>query len=140
AAATGTRPPRRAARARPRPPRSPPPRGVAPRGRRRARAPAPRSRWRGAGRRRPPSAAPAAPGWASRNRLPSSPPKPMTAPPPRQTMADPTFLPGLELSRALYEEAVRPILEEAHPDLRYAAARVGSGSEVLGFDSSRSAD
>ncbi|MFJ9622713.1 DUF4037 domain-containing protein [Streptomyces sp. NPDC101181] len=50
------------------------------------------------------------------------------------------FLPGLELSRILYEEAVRPILEAELPGLRYAAARVGPGSEVLGFDTARSAD
>lgn len=50
------------------------------------------------------------------------------------------FLPGIELSRALYEEAVRPILRDHYPGLRYAAARVGSGSEVLGFDTARSAD
>ncbi|MFC8825000.1 DUF4037 domain-containing protein [Streptomyces sp. NPDC057137] len=52
----------------------------------------------------------------------------------------PDFIPGLDLSRILYEEAVRPILDSAYPGLRYAAARVGSGSEVLGFDSARSAD
>lgn len=50
------------------------------------------------------------------------------------------FIPGLDLSRLLYEEAVRPVLDSAYPGLRYAAARVGSGSEVLGFDSARSAD
>ncbi|MFE3251384.1 DUF4037 domain-containing protein [Streptomyces sp. NPDC059209] len=50
------------------------------------------------------------------------------------------FLPGLELSRILYEEAVRPVLDSAYPGLRYAAARIGSGSEVLGFDTARSAD
>lgn len=53
---------------------------------------------------------------------------------------DADFLPGLELSRILYEEAVRPVLDSAYPGLRYAAARVGSGSEVLGLDSARSAD
>jgi hypothetical protein len=53
---------------------------------------------------------------------------------------EPAFLPGLELSRILYEEAVEPILANAHPGLHYAAARVGTGSEVLGFDSPRSAD
>jgi Domain of unknown function (DUF4037) len=52
----------------------------------------------------------------------------------------PIFRPGLELSRLLYEEAVRPILAEAFPGLCYAAARIGHGSEVLGFDSERSAD
>ncbi|WP_055586125.1 DUF4037 domain-containing protein [Peterkaempfera griseoplana] len=56
------------------------------------------------------------------------------------TISGAAFLPGLELSRILYEEAVRPILEEALPGLRHAAARVGSGSEVLGFDTPRSAD
>ncbi|GAB2870079.1 DUF4037 domain-containing protein [Streptomyces deserti] len=56
------------------------------------------------------------------------------------TTSDAAFLPGLELSRILYEESVRPILREAFPHLRYAAARVGSGSEVLGFDTPRSAD
>ncbi|WP_329033699.1 DUF4037 domain-containing protein [Streptomyces sp. NBC_01725] len=50
------------------------------------------------------------------------------------------FIPGLDLSRVLYEEAVRPVLDSAYPGLRYAAARVGSGSEVLGFDTARSAD
>ncbi|MER8069465.1 DUF4037 domain-containing protein [Streptomyces sp. NPDC094034] len=56
------------------------------------------------------------------------------------TTADPAFLPGLELSRILYEEAVRPLLDDAFPGLSHAAARVGTGSEVLGFDTARSAD
>ncbi|MDP9950814.1 MULTISPECIES: DUF4037 domain-containing protein [Streptomyces] len=56
------------------------------------------------------------------------------------TTHDRVFLPGLELSRLLYEEAVRPLLDAECPGLRYAAARVGAGSEVLGFDTARSAD
>ncbi|MFF5769981.1 DUF4037 domain-containing protein [Streptomyces californicus] len=56
------------------------------------------------------------------------------------TTHDRVFLPGLELSRILYEEAVRPLLDAECPGLRYAAARVGAGSEVLGFDTARSAD
>ncbi|MFE4916204.1 DUF4037 domain-containing protein [Streptomyces sp. NPDC056652] len=56
------------------------------------------------------------------------------------TSADAAFLSGLELSRILYEEAVRPLLDDAFPGLRHAAARVGTGSEVLGFDTARSAD
>ncbi|MEI5034038.1 DUF4037 domain-containing protein [Streptomyces sp. S1A(2023)] len=56
------------------------------------------------------------------------------------TPPDPAFLPGLDLSRILYEEAVRPVLDAEYPGLRYAAARIGSGSEVLGFDTARSAD
>ncbi|GAA3794207.1 DUF4037 domain-containing protein [Streptomyces phyllanthi] len=55
-------------------------------------------------------------------------------------MPTPAFLPGLELSRILYEESVRPLLAEAYPTLRYSAARIGPGSEVLGFDTPRSAD
>lgn len=58
----------------------------------------------------------------------------------RMTAPDPEFLPGLELSRIFYTEAVRPILDREHPGLAYAAARVGTGSEVLGLDSPRSAD
>jgi hypothetical protein len=52
----------------------------------------------------------------------------------------PPFLPGVELARVFYEEAVRPLLAEAFPTLAYSAARVGSGSEVLGYDTERSAD
>ncbi|MFJ9376175.1 DUF4037 domain-containing protein [Streptomyces sp. NPDC101455] len=52
----------------------------------------------------------------------------------------PTFLPGLELSRRFYTEAVRPLLEDAAPDIPHSAARIGSGSEVLGYDTPRSTD
>jgi uncharacterized protein DUF4037 len=48
----------------------------------------------------------------------------------------PVFVPGLQLSRAFYTEAVQPHLA----DLPHSAARMGSGSEVLGFDTPRSAD
>jgi hypothetical protein len=50
------------------------------------------------------------------------------------------FLPGLELCRRFYEEAVRPLLERYFPDLPYAAARIGPGSDVLGFDTEMSMD
>ncbi|MEQ0564579.1 DUF4037 domain-containing protein [Amycolatopsis sp. NEAU-NG30] len=50
------------------------------------------------------------------------------------------FLPGLELSRRFYDEAVRPLLHRHFGDLPHAAARIGTGSEVLGFDTARSAD
>ncbi len=56
------------------------------------------------------------------------------------TTSHAAFMPGIELSKVLYEEAVRPILRGLFPGLRYAAARVGAGSEVLGFDTPRSAD
>ncbi len=52
----------------------------------------------------------------------------------------PAFLPGLELSRRFYQELVKPLLEEAFPALLYAAALIGHGSEVLGFDTEMSRD
>ncbi|MDQ3750966.1 MAG: DUF4037 domain-containing protein, partial [Acidobacteriota bacterium] len=50
------------------------------------------------------------------------------------------FIPGLELSRLFYLEAVKPIFEASFPDLRYSAALIGGGSEALGFDTEMSAD
>lgn len=50
------------------------------------------------------------------------------------------FLPGLDLSEALYREAVRPILSRNFPGLATSAALLGSGSEVLGFDTPQSPD
>ncbi|MEV0897091.1 DUF4037 domain-containing protein [Actinoplanes sp. NPDC049802] len=52
----------------------------------------------------------------------------------------PSFMPGLSLCRLFYLEAVRPLLDRAYPGLSHAAARIGPGSEVLGFDSERSVD
>jgi len=52
----------------------------------------------------------------------------------------PHFLPGLELSERFFHQAVAPILEHHFPALRYAAARLGQGSDVLGFDTPRSMD
>jgi hypothetical protein len=52
----------------------------------------------------------------------------------------PEFVKGLELSRLFFEEAVRPALAAEFPRLRYAAALIGTGSEVLGFDTEMSAD
>src|ERR1700722_12017243 len=50
------------------------------------------------------------------------------------------FVPGLRLAGEFYAEVVRPLLDEACPGLDHAAALLGSGSEVLGFDSPRSTD
>jgi hypothetical protein len=50
----------------------------------------------------------------------------------------PPFIPGIELARAFHAEIVAPLLA-GEPE-RYAAALLGPGSEVLGFDSARSAD
>lgn len=47
---------------------------------------------------------------------------------------------GLELSRAFYEEAVRPILVRRFPRLEHGAALIGPGSEVLGYDDETSTD
>ncbi|AGL20348.1 DUF4037 domain-containing protein [Actinoplanes sp. N902-109] len=52
----------------------------------------------------------------------------------------PAFTPGVRLCRLFYEEAVRPLLDRAFPGLPHAAARVGPGSDVLGFDTERSTD
>jgi hypothetical protein len=51
-----------------------------------------------------------------------------------------SFVPGLELSGALYRELVRPILEENFPGLPHSAALLGIGSEILGYDTARSTD
>jgi hypothetical protein len=50
------------------------------------------------------------------------------------------FIPGLELARKFFEEAVRPILESDFSGVPYSAALIGSGSEVLGFDTVMSTD
>lgn len=47
---------------------------------------------------------------------------------------------GLELSRRFYFEAVLPILQQRFPRLQHAAALLGAGSEVLGFDDDISTD
>jgi hypothetical protein len=50
------------------------------------------------------------------------------------------FTPGLELAGAFFAEVVGPLLAEAFGQLRYSAALLGPGSEVLGYDSVRSTD
>lgn len=49
-------------------------------------------------------------------------------------------LDGLALSRAYYEQVVRPLLARRRPELRHAAGRLGEGSEVLGLDDDVSRD
>lgn len=51
-----------------------------------------------------------------------------------------SFIPGLTLSRRFLEEMVQPILAARFPQLEYAAALIGPGSEVLGFDTAISTD
>jgi Domain of unknown function (DUF4037) len=50
------------------------------------------------------------------------------------------FLPGRELARRFYWEAVRPILDEQFPGIEHSAGLLGPGSEVLGLDTERSMD
>ena len=50
------------------------------------------------------------------------------------------FIPGLELNRMYYREAVAPILAAHFSRLKYSAALIGYGSDVLGYDSERSTD
>jgi hypothetical protein len=52
----------------------------------------------------------------------------------------PEFISGLQMSKRFYEEAVRPVLGKHYPGLKYSAARLGHGSEILGFDDKRSTD
>ena len=50
------------------------------------------------------------------------------------------FVPGLKLSELFYREKVGPILAANFPAVRYSAALLGSGSEVLGYDTKQSTD
>lgn len=50
------------------------------------------------------------------------------------------FISGLDLNEQFYQEVVRPILRAEFPDLVYSAARLGGGSDVLGFDDEMSTD
>lgn len=48
--------------------------------------------------------------------------------------------PGLKLAEAFYWESVRPVMEGEFPGLLHAAALIGPGSEVLGYDDAISTD
>jgi hypothetical protein len=50
------------------------------------------------------------------------------------------FQPGTALAARYYADVVGPLLDSYAPGLRHSAALIGSGSEVLGFDSPRSTD
>src|SRR6516165_5418238 len=52
----------------------------------------------------------------------------------------PQFIPRVQLNRLFYREVVAPVLASAFPDLRYSAALIGYGSDVLGYDLERSTD
>lgn len=53
-------------------------------------------------------------------------------------MAD--FMNGLALNQLFYEEVVAPILKSHFSDLKYSAALIGWGSDVLGYDDAQSTD
>jgi len=57
-----------------------------------------------------------------------------------ESKPDYEFIPGRELCEVFYKDTVKPILEDFYPDLVYSAAHMGSGSDVLGFDTSQSMD
>ena len=50
------------------------------------------------------------------------------------------FIPGLKLNALFFEEMIRPLLADTYPNLTYSAARLGSGSDVLGYDTPMSTD
>src|SRR2546421_490966 len=50
------------------------------------------------------------------------------------------FIPGLALAREFWTEVVGPLLAEHFPRVPHAAALLGPGSEVAGFDTARSVD
>jgi hypothetical protein len=50
------------------------------------------------------------------------------------------FVPGLKLNQLYYSEVVGPLLKKYDPELRYSAALIGYGSDVLGFDNATSMD
>jgi hypothetical protein len=52
----------------------------------------------------------------------------------------PADLGGIELAAQFHAECVEPLLREHHPELRYASALIGPGSEILGFDDKTSRD
>lgn len=55
-------------------------------------------------------------------------------------MQPPPFIPGLQLCGDFYHETIRPIINSHYPNVSYAAALIGHGSEVLGFDDAMSTD
>jgi hypothetical protein len=61
-------------------------------------------------------------------------------PPDLSATVEGEFLPGLTLARDFFSEIVQPLLTEHTPGFPYAAALIGPGSDVLGFDTPVSSD
>ena len=56
------------------------------------------------------------------------------------TVVGTPFVPGLSLCAQFYTEIVRPLLSSHFPGVKHAAALIGNGSEVFGFDDEISTD
>lgn len=52
----------------------------------------------------------------------------------------PPFMPGIDLNRLFFQQIVKPLIDEHFPGLRYSAALMGEGSDVLRFDNPQSMD
>lgn len=50
------------------------------------------------------------------------------------------FIKGLELSEVFFVDGIKPIINTAFPDLAYSAGLLGTGSDVLGYDTPQSMD
>ncbi|MCK5629027.1 MAG: DUF4037 domain-containing protein [Nanoarchaeota archaeon] len=50
------------------------------------------------------------------------------------------FIKGKKLSELFFNELVKPLLEKHYPNLKYSAGLLGSGSDVIDFDTARSMD
>jgi Domain of unknown function (DUF4037) len=60
--------------------------------------------------------------------------------PGQEPTAPEEFAPGLSLAREFFDEIIKLLLAEKAPGVHYAAALIGSGSDVLGFDTPISGD
>lgn len=56
------------------------------------------------------------------------------------TSSENEFISGIELSNSFYQEWIRPLIKINFPNLPYAAALIGPGSEILGYDDTMSTD
>lgn len=52
----------------------------------------------------------------------------------------PPFIPGIDLNRLFFQQIVKPLMDEHFPGLKYSAALMGEGSDVLRFDNPQSMD
>ncbi|PKN95389.1 MAG: hypothetical protein CVU44_01520 [Chloroflexi bacterium HGW-Chloroflexi-6] len=52
----------------------------------------------------------------------------------------PKFIQGIQFCGLFYAQVVRPLLQSHFPQLEYSAALLGSGSEILGYDTPMSSD